>query len=136
MCEYCGCRRVPEIARLGAEHDVIDGVIAEVRKADPEEIAPLLDRLATLLRPHVEREEEGLFAEARSAGLGSYFVDDLEDDHRRFAAALEHREDLRGAPLERLLDDLDHHIAIEEYDLFPACSETLRDEHWHAIEAL
>lgn len=127
---------MPEIARLGAEHDVIDGVIAEFRKADPEEIAPLLDRLATLLQPHVDREEAGLFAQARSAGLGSYFVDDLEDDHRRFAAALDRPEGLSGQTLERLLDDLDHHIAIEEYDLFPTCSETLREEHWQAIEAL
>lgn len=137
MCDYCDCRRIPEISDLGGEHDLIeelgDRALAALRQADVD-AHPALQELVEALAPHVKREENGVFREARRAGLGSYYVDDLEDDHRRFDAALSDLDSLDADALENLLDELHRHIAIEEYDLFPAAAQTLTDEQWESIE--
>ncbi|HEX7099834.1 MAG TPA: hemerythrin domain-containing protein [Acidimicrobiia bacterium] len=138
MCDYCDCRRVPEIADLGAEHERIEELGDEalrLAKAGSPEFPAALDRLRAALEPHVTREEKGVFAQARIAGLGSYYVDDLEEDHRRFATILDVGADIDAITLERLLDDLHRHIAVEEYDLFPAAVQVLTDSQWEAIES-
>lgn len=135
MCDYCDCRRIPEIAELGAEHerieDLADEVLALSRSGSPE-LPAAIQRLREVLDPHVAREENGVFSEAREAGLGAYYIDELEDDHRRFAAWLG-QPDLDTAKLEALFDELHRHIAIEEYDLFPAAVQVLSDTQWEAI---
>ncbi|HLU32373.1 MAG TPA: hemerythrin domain-containing protein [Acidimicrobiia bacterium] len=139
MCDYCDCRRIPEIRDLGAEHDRIeelgDAALAALRRGDPDAPAAI-GRLVTALDPHVNREESGVFREARRAGLGAYYVDDLEEDHRRFDAALSDPDSLDPDALESLLDELHRHIAIEEYDLFPAAAQTLTDEQWETIDRI
>ena len=138
MCEYCDCRRIPEIARLGREHSTITEIADEAyaKRADAQKRDDVLARLRHALIPHVQREEQGLFAQARAAGLTGYYIEDLEDDHRQFASALEHFESLDQATLDSLLKDLDRHIAIEEYDLFPAAAKHLTDEQWMSIEQM
>jgi hemerythrin-like domain-containing protein len=137
MCDYCDCRRIPEISDLGAEHDRIeelgDRALSALRDAEVD-ARPALQELVEALTPHVQREENGVFREARRAGLGSYHVDDLEEDHRRFDTALADLDRLDADALENLLDELHRHIAIEEYDLFPAAAQTLTDEQWESIE--
>ncbi len=136
MCEYCRCRDVPEIARLGAEHDLIEELADEaIRSARVGDAAAAVDRLREAIGPHVQREESGLFVEARLSGLAAEYVDDLEDDHRRFAVALEDPAGLDTAALQRVVDDLRRHIAVEEYDLFPAAAQILDAEQWSRIEA-
>lgn len=138
MCDYCDCRRIDEIADLGAEHDLIEGladrVLTAVKNADPDAGAKFTE-LIEVLTAHVRREEEGIFIEARAAGLASYYIDDLENDHRTVAVTL--AEPLRLSPteVERLFDDLHRHIAIEEYDLFPASAQVLADVQWERIAA-
>jgi hypothetical protein len=136
MCEYCGCRRIPEIGRLGAEHDTITELAdeADASRVDTASRNAALRRLRAVLVPHAEREERGVFTEARHAGLAGYYIEDLEDDHRRFKEALDHPESLDDATLETLLKDLDRHIAIEEYDVFPAAAKHLSDEQWDSIQ--
>jgi len=138
MCEYCGCRRIPEIARLGEEHETITELAdeADVGRADRSIRNAALRRLRQALAPHAQREEQGIFSEARQAGLTGYYIEDLEDDHRRFKEALDDPESLDDATLETLLKDLDRHIAIEEYDVFPAASKHLSDEQWRSIERM
>jgi hemerythrin-like domain-containing protein len=138
MCEYCGCRRIPEIARLGEEHDTITELAddADASRPDASTRNAALRRLREALVPHAEREERGVFTEARHAGLTGYYIEDLEDDHRRFKEALDHPESLDDATLETLLKDLDRHIAIEEYDLFPAAAKHLSDEQWESIDSM
>ncbi|MEZ5175187.1 MAG: hemerythrin domain-containing protein [Acidimicrobiia bacterium] len=138
MCEFCNCRRFPEIARLGAEHDKI-GLIADDILDPPASgeatTGELLRELRDHIEPHVSREEDGVFVQARSVGIAqNYWVEDLESDHRRFAEILERSESLTPDEIEAFLDDLHRHIAIEEYDLFPALARTLDDEDWAAIE--
>ncbi len=125
MCEYCGCRVDPEIAVLGAQHDAIvelgDQVLDAVRSGE-ETMQGAVERLFELLLPHVRREESGVFRIAEEIGLRDQYVEDLEEDHRRFARAMTSPETLDVASLEALTDDLYRHIAIEEYDLFPVVS--------------
>jgi hypothetical protein len=129
MCEYCGCRDNPEIARLGAEHDAIvelaDRVLAELR-AGEETMAGAVTRLREVLIPHVRGEEAGVFRIAEEMGLGNQYLDDLEGDHRRYDDILSVPGRLDEVLLESLLDELYHHIVIEEYDLFPVVAKGLQ----------
>jgi len=129
VCEQCGCRRVPEIAELGRQHELIEelaGEIVEVLSSDdPEVVAGAAVALREALKPHVSREEEGIFKVAREVGLTNYYLDDLEDDHRHFAESLAEPETLARTALEKLIDELIRHIALEEYELFPATAELL-----------
>lgn len=138
MCDYCGCRRVPEIARLGREHEIITEIAdeADAARADFDTRTDALRRLRQALIPHAQREERGIFAEARQAGLAGYYIEDLENDHRRFVSALESGDTLNEEALDTLLKDLDRHIAIEEYDVFPAASKYLSDEQWSSIQQM
>lgn len=128
MCEHCGCRNDPEIAKLGAEHDAIvelaDRVLSEV-KAGTETMARAVVRLRALLDPHVKGEEAGIFRVAEELGLGSEYVYDLEDDHRHFDSVLSEDASLDATELEAVLDELYRHIAVEEYDLFPEVNRKL-----------
>ena len=82
-----------------------------------------------------------MFNDARRAGLGSYYIDDLEDDHRRFAALLDRPEDVDAATVVRFVDELHRHIALEEYELFPAAARLFdphgsdRERAWGVTEA-
>jgi hemerythrin-like domain-containing protein len=128
MCEFCGCRENPEIGALGAEHDAIVALADEVMAAVGQGTMTIpegVEKLSRLLTPHVAREESGVFRVAERMGLGSQYVDDLEEDHARYGAALGDPTDLDSAMLESLLDDLYRHIAVEEYDLFPVVAREL-----------
>lgn len=137
MCDYCDCRRIPEIARLGAEHEVIqelaDKALA-VAKSGAGSVSEAVRDLLDVLEPHVAGEEAGVFTQARLAGLAGYYVDDLEDDHRRFEGVLA-KPRLDTTELEQFVDDLHRHIAIEEYDLFPAAAQTLTEDQWEVVDS-
>lgn len=136
MCDYCDCRRIPEIADLGAEHDRIEDLADEVLqslKNGSSAASELLGRLIDELSAHVAREERGLFVEARGAGLAPEYVDDLEDDHRRFASVLSDPGALDAEGAEKLFDEIHRHIAVEEYDLFPAAAQVLTEDQWERV---
>lgn len=136
MCDYCDCRRIPEIADLGSEHeqieDLADLVLKAVKDGEPA-IDALFPRLIAALTAHVHREEAGIFIEARAAGLAAEYVEDLEDDHRHFAELLRDPTRLDAAAVEGLFDELHRHIAVEEYDLFPATAQLLTADQWERI---
>ena len=136
MCDYCDCRRIPEIADLGTEHegieDLADLVLKAVKDRDPE-VETIFPRLIAALTAHVAREERGIFVEAREAGLGAEYVEDLEDDHRHFAELLRDPTKLDAAAVEAVFDELHRHIAVEEYDLFPAAAQRLSADQWERI---
>ncbi len=137
MCDYCDCRRIPEIATLGKQHETIvdlgDELLRAVKAGSPD-IGEAVERLRRALDPHVTREESGVFTQARIAGLGGYYVDELEDQHREFEEFL--AGDFDAASLEQFLDDLHRHIAIEEYDLFPAASQVLSHQQWEVVDEI
>lgn len=128
MCDLCGCRRIPEIAELGAQHERIETLAAAVMEALSSESANLVESIIELreaLSPHVSREEQGIFTQARQLGIGAESIGELTEDHRRFAQILAEPEKLDRAELVRLVDDLIMHITIEEFDLFPTIAEEL-----------
>jgi len=127
MCEHCGCRDNPEIAKLGAEHDAIvdlaDRVLGEVKDGS-ETVGGAIRRLRHLLDPHVRGEETGIFRVAETIGLMNQYVFELENDHRRFDTLLSDPA-LGVEALESVLDEIYRHIAVEEYDLFPEVARSL-----------
>ena len=67
MCSYCGCRNIPMIAKLNAEHDAIVNSSYALgiafRDQDLEAARLACKELGDLLHPHTHREQVGLFAE-------------------------------------------------------------------------
>jgi hypothetical protein len=125
MCNYCGCRAFPVIARLTGEHEAIADAAGRLRRAithgeaDP---VPALAALLALLMPHTAGEEAGLFADLRAEGSLVEAVDRLCDEHDDIHAVLGAVN--RGTPdwpvVLTALDRLHRHIDNEEHGLFPA----------------
>jgi hemerythrin-like domain-containing protein len=135
MCDYCDCRSQPQIAALSAEHEVLLAITAAIRRsvADGRTIRPELAELAELLAPHAAREEAGLFAVLRDAGVGEDYVGHFEEEHRRLEELLETAGHERHAAV-ALVDLLDEHILREETDMFPAARQLLDAAQWDAVD--
>jgi hemerythrin-like domain-containing protein len=135
---------VAAIGELTREHDVVVGLISEVRAAYRHRNAPVLAALArsitAVLEPHTAVEERGLFP-----AMAVDFPDEvaaLHAEHRRVEAVL--GEAARGTPADptwpdRLLataEMLREHILKEQDGVFPAALATLRPEQWDAVDAV
>ena len=83
MCNYCGCRDFPLIARLTAEHETIADAAGRLRDAisDGGDAPARLDDLLALLLPHTSTEETGLFTDLRVEGSLTEAVDKLCAEH-------------------------------------------------------
>jgi len=142
VCEYCGCQAVTVIDELTREHDLVVGMIGEVRTAheaaDLERMADLARGIAAVLGPHTEVEERGLFPL-----LADDFPDHvatLEAEHRRIEAVL--GAAAAGTPADprwarRLIETLDllrEHILKEQDGVFPAALGTLTGTDWDAVD--
>jgi hypothetical protein len=138
MCNYCGCRAFPLIARLSTEHETIANAAGRLRRAvtsgraDP---VAALDELLRLLMPHTGSEETGLFVELRAEGSLAEAVDKLcaeHDDIHGVLAAVD-----RAAPdwpaVLVALDRLHRHIDNEEHGLFPAAVIALPIDAWDRV---
>jgi len=143
MCEYCGCQALVPIDELTREHDLVLSLISQVRPAraggDLPRMAGLAQRIAAVLGPHTQVEEQGLFP-----ALADEFPDQiaaLEAEHRRIEAVL--AEAAAGPPedpawpgrLAETLAELRGHIFREQDGVFPAALASLRTEDWEAVEA-
>lgn len=144
MCEYCGCQALTAIDELTREHDLVVNLIGDVRAAhaagDVAKMAQLARQITTILDPHTQVEEHGLFP-----ALADEFPDHvaaLQAEHRRIEAVL--AEAAAGTPddpgwPQRLMDALRmlrEHILKEQDGVFPAALATLRTADWEAIEAI
>lgn len=144
MCEYCGCQSVAAIDELTREHELVVNLIGDVRAAysdrDSPRMAEVARRMASVLRPHTEVEEHGLFP-----ALSGEFPDRiqaLEAEHRRIEAALEEAAD--GTPADPgwpgrflvVLALLREHILKEQDGVFPAALVNLDTEQWEAVDAV
>jgi hemerythrin-like domain-containing protein len=136
MCEYCGCQAIAAIDELTREHDLVVNLIGDVRAAhregDTGRMAALAREIATILGPHTEVEEQGLFPAL--AGDFPEHVAALESEHRRIEAVLRDP----GTP-QTLLDTLEmlrEHILKEQDGVFPAALAGLRNEDWEIVDAV
>jgi len=143
MCEYCGCQALSPIDELTREHDLVLSLISDVREArlgaDLPRMADLARRIATVLGPHTQVEEQALFPP-----LVSDFPDQiavLEAEHRRVDAVL--AEASAGPPedpawpdrLSETLAVLREHVFKEQDGVFPAALASLGASDWDAVEA-
>lgn len=125
MCDYCGCRSLPAIEDLGADHEELlvlaDRVRREVRAGSRATAHTTFDLLLDRLRVHTEAEEASVFAALQAAGELLAEVEELKAEHAAvLAAAACLPETGWDEGVLALLDDLQAHIAREEYDVFPA----------------
>jgi hemerythrin-like domain-containing protein len=138
MCNYCGCRDFPLIARLTEEHEKITNAAGRLRRAithgEADPVAAL-DELLTLLMPHTSIEETGLFAELRAEGSLAEAVDKLCAEHEDIHGVLGEVD--RAAPnwptVLAALDRLHRHIDNEEHGLFPASIIALPIDAWDRV---
>ena len=144
MCEYCGCQALATIGELTREHDLVLGLLGEVRdaraRANTARMAELARQIAAVLGPHTEVEEQGLFP-----ALADSFPDHiatLRAEHRNIEAVL--GEASAGCPadpawparLAAALAILREHIFKEQDGVFPAALTTLSSPQWEAAEAV
>jgi len=141
VCEYCGCRGVAPIAELMDEHSALVDHAHEVRQAlssgDPAAAMSRLTGLVAHLDRHVQREEDGIFRAMRGSGEFVEEVDELEAEHRDFAAtiaALDSDASDFAATVTRLLDDLDQHVEREDLGIFPVSVVTLSAQGWAIVD--
>lgn len=138
MCNYCGCREFPLIGQLTAEHEAIANAAGRLRTAitaGADNRVELLDDLLTLLMPHTETEERGLFLELRAEGSLTEAVEQLCDEHDDIHGVLSTVD--RAAPdwpaVLAALDRLHRHIDNEEHGLFPAAVIALPMSAWDRL---
>ena len=140
MCDYCGCRSMPVIDELGAEHEALLTMCGAVRRAidagDRTGARAAFAGLLVALRLHTEVEERSILAVMRSSPELTETVDALLAEHGAVhdaVAALD--EESWDAGVRKVLDDLHDHIAREEYDVFPASLLAIDLSGWDAVEA-
>ena len=138
MCSYCGCRNIPVIATLNAEHDaIVNSTYAlqvAFRDQDAESAKTAGKVLAELLHPHTRREQDGLFAEMKKDVLFTEHIASLCAEHDELDTEL----DLIAAGdltrITAMITLLNNHIDREENGLFPAALAYLDDAQWDVIQ--
>lgn len=145
MCEYCGCQSLASIDELTREHDEVVRLISHLRSphqdGDVARMARVAREIATVLGPHTQVEEQGLFP--AMAGDFPDQIAALEAEHRRIEAVLAEAADgaTPGDPTwpDRLVEAmavLRDHILKEQDGVFPAALANLSTEEWEAVEAV
>ena len=142
MCEYCGCQALETIDELTQEHERVVNLISHVRDARRDgaitRMAELAREITSVLGPHTQVEERGLFP-----AMATEFPEQiaaLEAEHRRIEAVLAEADGPfltdPGWP-DRLIDTHDllrGHILKEQDGVFPAALAALATEDWEAVE--
>lgn len=143
MCEYCGCQVIPAIGELTREHEAVVNLMGDVRASDARDdvpgIAEAARRIAAILAPHTQVEEQGLFP-AMAAEFPDHIAA-LRDQHRRIESVL--REAAGTTPtdptwprrLRQTLELLREHILAEQDGVFPAALASLSPADWDAVDA-
>jgi hemerythrin-like domain-containing protein len=137
VCSYCGCRNIPEIAALNAEHDAIVNSTYALQMAfrdrDTESAKTATKVLAELLHPHTRREQDGLFAEMQKDELFTEHIASLCAEHNELDAELELIAAGDLTRITAMITLLNNHIDREENGLFPAALAYLDDDQWDVI---
>lgn len=142
MCEYCGCQRNPVIAELTAEHDRLRelsrALAAVLDTVDVSAAGEVAAQMLTVLGPHTQVEEDGLFPPL-AADFGDH-LDHLVAEHRAIDAALRDVASGRTEPgwqqrTHHALADLFDHILKEQDGVFPAALAALSAGDWDALDA-
>jgi hemerythrin-like domain-containing protein len=148
MCNYCGCRSTPALARLTAEHERMLNARGELSRAvargDLNAAVEQLQVLTRLLGPHNRIEELVLYPALLAVDGYQERVSRMYDEHDEIDVVL---EQARGAATSRpeavnwdrvqaATHLLAMHIDAEEHGLFPAAAVSLDPEVWDRADAL
>ncbi|HEX6499030.1 MAG TPA: hemerythrin domain-containing protein [Micromonosporaceae bacterium] len=142
MCNYCGCREFPVIAKLTAEHlaiqEVAGSLARSLRDGDLDAARPLLAELTDLLEPHTRYEERSLFAGLRHEPDMAETVDELYDEHDAIDEVLQTagRDGIDAPILLAVVERLYRHIDKEEHGIFPAAVVLLDMSSWDEVSAV
>lgn len=142
MCEYCGCQALETIDELTQEHERVVTLISRVRDARRDgaiaRMAELAREITSVLGPHTQVEEHGLFPPM--AAEFPEQIAGLEAEHRRIESVLAEADGPfltdPGWP-DRLIDTLGllrEHILKEQDGVFPAALATLDTDDWEVVE--
>lgn len=140
MCDYCGCRQQPIIARFARDHEELMHRARIIAEADPTstEMAQQLTAFGALLDTHSAAEEAGIYTRLRADPRSRDVVDTLEAEHHALRERLGRL--VLGTPgsaeaFGDIAAALRRHIEIEEYDIFPASRVYLGPEDWEVLES-
>jgi len=144
MCEYCGCQEIAVLGELTREHEAVVALISRIKSSIAgqhlEDAAASAQQISSLLAPHTEVEEQGLFPE-----MTDEFPDHvaaLRSEHHEIEKTLgEANEGVPDDPTwpDRLLGGLHmlrEHILKEQDGVFPAALAALDADQWERIEAV
>ena len=151
MCFYCGCREIPLLQDLIAEHERVADLGARLVEAMGRGDVPvgrgdlaagrgdlpaaerLLADFAKALDSHWRGEEAGLFAAMHADEGYRDYIDALVEEHRDLRELLATADLAAADDRKRIIaavEGLYAHIAKEEDGLFPASLTALSGEQW------
>jgi hemerythrin-like domain-containing protein len=147
MCNYCGCRSIPALARLTDEHEQMRDARAElvraVRQQNFSGAVEQLRVLAQLLEPHNRIEELTLYPALLAVDGYEEPVSRMFDQHdeidavfHQALAAAGHPEAVDWSRVQAAAQLLAAHIDAEEHGLFPAAAVSLDADVWDRADAL
>lgn len=139
MCSYCGCDSIEVIGRFMAEHvEIINAtgaLRAAVHSADQAAFEAARAVVATLLWPHTNAEEGGLFRVlARDEGFTDHIAT-LCGEHQTLDGHLAAITPGDDAAMTRFENALREHIDKEDNGLFPAAAIALDGPQWEEVHA-
>jgi len=141
MCDYCACRDHPLIERLGDDHVQLRAwavrIEAALQAGDRVSARIGMERLLGVLDPHLELEERALVPALCADDAFKATVTTIRTDHQRARAG----RPVTGpadadwpAEVRAFTADLQAHIHLEEYDVFPAAAQLLSPGLWSIAE--
>lgn len=137
MCSYCGCDSIEVIGRFMAEHVEVINAAGELRAAvhtgDAVAVAAAKEHAASLLWPHTEAEESGLFSVMATQDEFAEHIAILCGEHVTLAAQLAAITPGDDAAMGAFEDTLREHIDKEDNGLFPAAAIALGGADWEDV---
>jgi hemerythrin HHE cation binding domain-containing protein len=143
MWDYCGCQDLSSIDETTIEHNLVVGLISDMRAARAEgdtlRMADLARKIAAVLYPHTEVDEKGLLPALATGTSGQ--MARLAAEHRRIDAVLD--EASAGTPddatwpdrLIKTLGVLRQHIFREQNGVISAALASPHARDREAVEA-
>ncbi len=139
MCSYCGCESLTVIGAFMAEHVDIVNATTALRQARERQDRPAAGvaaaQLVTLLGPHAQREEVGLFRVLARQDEFEPAIASLCAEHTMLEAHLAAIVAGDLGVVDPLIAALRDHIHREENGLFPATAIALSGADWAEVEA-
>jgi hemerythrin superfamily protein len=113
------------IGLLKRDHKLVDELFSEFAQAAQQQLDPMARRICKLLRIHAQIEEEIFYPAARRALPDAKLIEEAEREHAHVKASITRIESMTSdnatfkSVITELAEEVRHHVAEEEGDLFP-----------------